>query len=488
MKSRTTALVILLAAGFIAASCDSRAALTRRRIRAVESGLLRDVFLKGQRPERLKLRERMAFYRVPAVSVAVADGLRLEWARAYGSAGPDDGLPATPETLFQAGALSQPPAAAAALRLVEAGRLALDADVNAVLRRWRVPRTDLTVRSPVTLAGLLSHSAGFGGDLLAGTPAGRPGPDLLQVLDGQAPAANPPVRPAAEPGSRDLPSEAGYAVLEELLTEVSGQPFPRLMKELVLDPAGMTSSTYETPPPEGWRGRAAAGHVADGRTLPSGWLDYPARAARGLWTTPSDLVTFGCAVMSAAMGRTPGLLGAAAARSMLTPRVGVHGLGFVVEGRTREKLLVSLRGRTDGFAAALVMVPDKEQAAVVMADSDNGMFLIDEILRGLSAAYLWPYFKPEEKPLYRLAPDVIRDYPGRYRIAPDYILEVTVEDPGLVVKPTGQAATKFYVDSASVFFSIEPPARIRFQRDDSGRVDRLILFQGDQIREALRID
>ncbi|MCJ7586730.1 MAG: beta-lactamase family protein [Candidatus Aminicenantes bacterium] len=489
MKTRNMiVLFVLAAAGMSAASCDSRAALTRKRIKGVEKGLLHAYYFKSRKPQPLNLQDRMAFYRVPAVSIAVVDGLRLEWARAYGTktAGAVD--PATPETLFQAGALSQPPAAAAALRLVEQWRLGLDADVNAVLRRWRVPGTGPAARIPVTLGGLLSHSAGFGDLVLAGTPRGKFGPDLLQVLNGEPPAVNPALRPVIEPGTRDIPAESGFAVLEELLVEAGGKPFPSLMKETVLDPAGMTLSSYESPLPEEWRRRAASGHLRDGRMIEGGWLDYPARAAKGLWTTPSDLAVFGIAVMEAAMEKPSRLLGATAARAMLTPKVGVHGLGFVVEGRTRDKLLISLEGRTNGFSSMLVMIPDKGQAAVVMANGESGEFLIVEILRALSAAYEWPYFKPEEKPLYRLDPAVIRDYLGRYRVTPEYILEVAAEDPCLVITPTGQAPTKFYVDSQAVFFSIDPPARVRFQRDAAGRVDRLILVQGRSIQEALRID
>jgi len=489
MKTRSMiALFILVAAGMIAASCDSRAALTRKRLKGVEKGLLHAYYFKSRRPQPLKLRDRMAFYRVPAVSIAVVDGLRLEWAKTYGTKTAGAGDPATPETLFQAGALSQPPAAAAALRLVEQGRLSLDADVNGVLSRWRVPRTGPTARIPVTLGGLLSHSAGFGEWILAGIPRGKPGPDLLQVLNGEAPAVNPILRPVIEPGTRDIPSESGFAVLEEVLVEAGGKPFPSFMKETVLDPAGMTLSTYESPLPEEWRSRAASGHLRDGRMIEGGWLDYPARAAKGLWTTPSDLAVFGAAIMEAAMEKPSRLLGATAARAMLTPKVGVHGLGFVAEGRTRESLLISLEGWTDGFASMLVMLPAKGQAAVVMANGENGEFLIDEILRALSEVYEWPYFKPEEKPLYRLETAIISDYLGRYRITPEYILEVAAEDPYLVITPTGQAPTKFYVDSQAVFFSIDPPTRVRFQRDAAGRVDRLVLVQGRSIREALKID
>jgi CubicO group peptidase (beta-lactamase class C family) len=478
-------LVAVFAAG-LAVSCDSRASLTRSRIKAVEKGLVRARFLKGAKPEAFGLRERMAFYQVPAVSIAVVDGFRLEWARAYGMKAAGSSDPATPETLFQAGALGQAPAAAAALRLVEQGRLDLEADVNASLRGWRVPRTGSPGRGPVTLAALLSHSAGFEPVDLAGIPQGSAGPNLDQVLSGTPPAKNAPLRPSAEPGSRDLFSEAGFAALEKLLIDVGGRPFPALMKETVLDPAGMSESTYESPLSEAWRVRAAAGHRGDGRPVEGGWFDYPARAAKGLWATPTDLAVFGAAVMEAAAGKPSSLLGPAAARAMLTPRVGVRSLGFVVEGETRERLLVSLQGRTDGFASMLVMVPDKRQAAVVMANGDNGEPLIDEILRALSAAYGWAYFKPEEKPLYRLDPSVSGSYVGRYRLGSGAVLEVSAEDPFLVLTSAGRPPIKLYVDGETVFFSIDPPLRVRFQKDGSGRVDRLVLIQGRSLQEAVR--
>ncbi|MBN2206881.1 MAG: DUF3471 domain-containing protein, partial [Candidatus Aminicenantes bacterium] len=194
------------------------------------------------------------------------------------------------------------------------------------------------------------------------------------------------------------------------------------------------------------------------------------------------------AVMEAAAGRPSPLLGAAAARAMLTPRVGVRGLGFVVEGATPETLLVSLQGWTDGFASMLVMVPDKGQAAVVMTNGDNGEFLIGEILRALSAAYHWAYFIPEAKPLYRLDPAVIAGYTGRYRLGPETVLDVAADEQGLTVKAAGRAPARFFVESETVFFSMDTPARIRFQRDEAGRVDRLVLVQGRALSEAIRIE
>jgi CubicO group peptidase (beta-lactamase class C family) len=481
-KHAVMAAAAVLAIG-LAASCDARAALARKRIKAVEKGLLRAAYLKGLRPEPLDLRDRMAFYRVPAVSIAVVDGGRLEWAKAYGTKAAGAADPATPETLFQAGALGQAPAAAAVLRLVETGRLDLDLDIQRFLNLWRIRRSGPLARVPMTLGELLSHSAGFGAYEFPGVKRGQPLPSNYQVLDGEPPAVNPPVRLEFEPGTREVFSEPGLAVLEALLTEVWGGAFD----EMILKPAGMTGSTYKTPLPDGLLSRAAAGHLRDGTMIEGGWLDYPLAIAKGLWTTPSELAVFGAAIMEAGGGKPSGLLSAAAARAMLTPRLGVYGLGLVVEGRTHDTMVVSLEGRTEGYSALLAMIPDKGQSAVVMTNGDNGEFLIGEVFRALSAAYGWAYFKPEEKPLYRLDPAVVAGYAGRYRLATGEILDVAAEDPCLVIRSSGRPPLKLYVDGETVFFAIDRPVRVRFERDRAGRAERLILAEGRTFSEATRI-
>jgi hypothetical protein len=122
-----------------------------------------------------------------------------------------------------------------------------------------------------------------------------------------------------------------------------------------------------------------------------------------------------------------------------------------------------------------------------MTNSDNGPVLIDEILRAVSAAYDWPDYKAEEKPYYRLDPSLYHQYVGRYQITPDYVLDVAFEDYYLVIRPTGQAPTKFYVESETLFFSVDPFIRIQFRKDDRGRVDRLVLWQQDFEQQGTKI-
>ena len=103
----------------------------------------------------LNLEAAMEALKIPSVSLALIDGDRIAFASAYGAS-------ATPETLYQAASLSKFVAAVGAMRLVEAKRLDLDADVNTKLTSWKVPSNGFDRAHPVTLRGLLSMTAGIG--------------------------------------------------------------------------------------------------------------------------------------------------------------------------------------------------------------------------------------------------------------------------------------------------------------------------------------
>jgi len=92
--------------------------LTPEHIRAVESGLVSPVALKGRPIPRFTIEERMKALNVRGVSIAVIQNYEVEWAKAYGVADLETGRPVTTETLFQAGSISKPVAAMVALRSI----------------------------------------------------------------------------------------------------------------------------------------------------------------------------------------------------------------------------------------------------------------------------------------------------------------------------------------------------------------------------------
>ena len=213
------------------------------------------------------------------MSLAVINNGLFKWAKGYGVAEAGGGRKVTTETLFQAASVSKPVAAMAALRLVQEGKVGLDDDVNTHLRSWKVPPSPAANGKPITLRELLSHSAGLNVHGFGGYPAEAPRPTLHQVLDGQ-----PPANYAADPRRGGAGDQDAVFRRRLLRGPAAGRRHHRPTvpggdEELVLDPIGMTASTYEQPIPAARRPRPPGRHGGDGSPISGHWHVYPEMAA-----------------------------------------------------------------------------------------------------------------------------------------------------------------------------------------------------------------
>jgi len=477
-------LLVSLVLNFI--QCETQESLTKKRIKSVEQGLLRGVYLKGTRPEKLSLFDRLQFYRVPGVSLAVMDGFQIEWARGYGTKNIAQAEPVDENTLFQAGALSQVLATLATLSLVDEGLIELDQPVNTYLRRWKMPIYSVNRQRRLTIRDILTHSAGFYEIEFQGYTPGDSLPTLVDILEGKSPARNPKLYPVYPPGTQRVYSEAGFVLLQLLLEDVTGQDFAQLVKERVIQPLHLANTTFECPLPPALQARAAQGYNRQGQPLPGGARIFPQQAAAGLWTTPTDLLHLSLALIKMARGEERDVISPLLIREMLTPRLGLQAMAFLVEG-SGDDLRFYLEGYNPGFSAFLVVYPSRGQGVAIMANSDNGLYLSEEILRAVAANYNWPHFQPEEKTPYRLPVEIYQEYVGRYEVNPQYHLDVRYEDYYLIIHPTGQVPTRFYAESKSTFFAVDPYIQIQFLRDRQGRVTGLVLRQKRTRVEAKKV-
>jgi amino acid adenylation domain-containing protein len=276
--------------------------------------------------------EALARGNVPGAAVAVLHGGELVAVETFGTAAADGSAAVTPDTLFQVGSMSKHVTAFGVLRLVDEGALDLDTDVNAYLSGWRVPTAP--GEPPVTLRHLLGHLAGLTLPQPKGFARGQePLPALLDLLYGRPPATNPPVTRELPPGTAFRKANVHFTVVEQLLTDLTGEPFPELMRRLVLDPLGMRDSSFDQRFPETSGRPVAVGHTEDGAPLAGGWLLRPDMAAAGLWSTAADLAQLALAVRRSRLGRPLAPLSAARAEEMLTPHpASSYGLGTVIDG------------------------------------------------------------------------------------------------------------------------------------------------------------
>jgi CubicO group peptidase (beta-lactamase class C family) len=443
--------------------------------------LLPPVLLKGEKG--YSLEERMRHYKVEAVSVAVIRDFRVLWTEARGFADREAKEPATTRTLFQAGSISKPVAAAGVLRKVEGGKLLLDRDVNEYLKSWKLPENELTAKQKVTLERILSHSAGLTVHGFPGYAAGEPVPTVPQVLDGAPPANTAPVRVELEPGSKMQYSGGGYTIAQLVMTDTLGKPFPELMRELVLAPLGLTHSTYEQPLPADKLRLAAAGYRASGTLLPGQRHTYPEMAAAGLWTTSEDLARFAIAIARARRGDPGSFLSKEMALRMTTPFSGDVGLGFFMQKRGGETFF-GHNGADEGFQALLIMHREKGYGAAVLANSDNGIALADEIVAGLRREYKWA--NDPELEVVKVAPDDLALLSGRYQTNGDEAFSLTAKSGRLFGKPPSGEEYELYPISHDLFVRKDRPTRYRIERSGH-EVTGILLLSGSERVAARRM-
>ncbi|GIG56668.1 hypothetical protein Lfu02_10400 [Longispora fulva] len=317
----------------------------------------------------------MADHNVPGVSVAVLRDGEVALVESHGVLRAGGGEPVTARTPFQVASMSKHVTAFATLRLAEQGMLDLDADVNRYLTDWRVPAGGV-----VTVRGLLSNTSGLSQSPSTLYEPGQPVPGLLDELRDRD------VRPELAPGTVFRKTNSHFAVLQQVLTDLVGRPFPELMTDLVFTPLGMADSSFDQRFPQWSDSTAAAGHDEDGAPVPGGYRLRTAVAAGGLWSTAADLARVACEIRNAARHNSSELLTRLSAEQLLTVVLpgSFYGLGTIVDDSGADTEF-GHGGESTGFRCMTMTRLNEGSGLVVLTNSESGRevhgFLADA-LRG----------------------------------------------------------------------------------------------------------
>jgi len=332
----------------------------------------------------------MKQFSVPGVSIAIIKDFKIAATYAYGVADAESGAKVTPDTMFQAASISKPVAAMVSLKAVQNGLFTLDQDVNTILKSWKMPDSPFTSERPVTPRSLMSHTSGTGdGFGFPGYAPGAPLPTVPQILDGLAPSNVRKVR-LERPPLKGFKYSGGAVLIEQLaLSDAAGKPFDEIARDWVLNPIGMTNSTYEQPLPAAREKQAARAHNRTATRMGDPWHVYPERAAAGLWTTPTDLARFAIEVQLAVLGKSTRVLSQASALEMITPvGVGPYAVGFTIQ-KEGEGWYFSHGGSNWGFQCGLIAHRLHGYGAAIMTNGDSGGSLIRELTKLIQQEYAW---------------------------------------------------------------------------------------------------
>lgn len=322
-------------------------------------------------------------YDVPAAGIAVLAGGEVLDA-AVGVLSTGTGVEATTDSLFQIGSVTKVVTATLVMQLVEEDLLELDMPVRRHLPNLRLGSDDAA--AAITVRQLLSHTAGFEGDIF--TDTGR-GDDCLEKYVAEL-SGVPQLFP---PGERFSYSNAGYCLLGRLVEVLRDMPFDDCLQEHLLSPLGLT---HTAPGPyEAILFRAAVGHI---RPAPSEeqvpapvWAMARSNGPAGsmLAMSPRDLLNFGR--MHLDQGRSPdgpsvlrpGTVTAMQEKQVGLPPLQVMGDSWGLGWELFDSLgtpVVGHDGNTIGQASFLRLVPERGVAVALLTNGGDPYGLHREVV------------------------------------------------------------------------------------------------------------
>lgn len=437
---------------------------------------------------------RMAELQVPGVAVGIVAG-GAEYAAGFGVTNLDHPLPVDPETLFQIGSTTKTVTATALMRLVELGKLDLDAPVRAYLPDFRV--ADATVSEEVLLRHLVTHTAGWLGDDF--TDPGR-GDDALALYVAEM-ADLPQVAPLGRYFSYN---NAGFSVAGRVIEVAAGQTYEDAIRDLVLTPLGMEHSYFF--PEQVMTQAFAAGHAAppddpDGApSVVAEWaLPRAVNPAGGITSSVQDQLRYARFHLGTGAATDTDVLSAASVAAMQTPHGPGGALGlYELDGVGVSWLLSTIGdqrlamhgGSTNGQQSAFVLLPDVGFGMTVLTNAEAGAMLAEETVLWVLDR-LYGLALPDPVVIEMPAAD-LAVYAGAYETGTGVILEVVEQDGALSLTatqdgepiPDGAGPLEMVGPDLAIFEIAGMPLYTDFVRDDAGNVS-WIRFSG---RLSARVD
>lgn len=435
--------ILVIAAILLSFNSSGQDKKLNNRIKEVENNLIPFVPVKDF--QGWNILDRMKYYKVPGVSIAVIKDYKIDWAKGYGLADTIQKIPVTTETMFSAGSISKFLMAVTALKMVEEKKIELEKPINNYLTSWKITENDFTKKTPITLRMLLSHSAGTSQTSYFGFTPSQSLPNIVEILSGAKISESRPVVVNSEPNKEFRYSGGGSMIAQLALMDVSKKSFTQLTQELLFDKLSMKNATFEQPLPSKFKKQSAWAYSS------TSWFKgmpyvYPQQAAAGLYASPTELAKFFIDIQKSYIGEGK-ILSKEMVQKMLTPQHNVSdgsykeqiGIGPFIMQRTDNKdpngVYFEFTGVNAGFLAyGMASVTNGNGVIIMLNSGDDVNGLGKEIRRAVAKTYNWTNFLPDEIEPVKLTETELDKMVGRYRMSTNEVLQIRKEKNYLVEK------------------------------------------------------
>jgi CubicO group peptidase (beta-lactamase class C family) len=411
-------------------------------------------------------------------SVLVAKGDEILFEQGYGMANLELNVANTPQTVFRIGSITKAFTAALILNLQEEDKL----NVNDALSKY-LP--DFPHAADITLQQLLNHTAGVYDYAESNPDLPKLAREHLTLDELIATFKDEPL--TFEPGTKWSYSNSGYVLLTKVIEIVSGMPYGEYLEQALVKPLGLTATGVEdarviTP------NRAAGYEQTPDGLLNARPIDPSIPSGAGaLVSTAPDLYIWDRALMTGKV-LSEDSRQAMFAKTVNTEQPGMtsyYGDGWMM-GERFGRQVIDHGGGIFGFSAMNAFYPKDEVVVVVLSNVED--FPSAQIAIDLAAiAFGKPYTLPTKNVAVQVDSRILEQYVGSYQLAPDFSLDITLEDGHLYAQPPGEDKLEIFPKSEAGFFLPAADVELTFTKNAEGVVDGLVFHQNGQDIPGKRI-
>jgi len=411
----------------------------------------------------------------PGVSILVARKGEVLFHQAYGLANLDWKVPATPGTVYQIDSITKLLTATATLKLVEEGVIELD-DLLSKFYPKIVPNANA-----ISILHLLSHTSGVVNQSKLGEkwlPHVREEftlEDILGMISDE---------PADFlPGERAEYNNNNYVLLGAVIEKVTGKTYAKYMEDEIFRPLGLKRTyygSYEQIVPN--RAEGYVNEVGRWKRAPFMSMTHP-YAAGAILSTVEDLYIWASAVSER------NFLSVEAFQRSLEPTItnsgepGAYGLAWLISDFQKTKAY-SHGGGSQGFSSAIILVPEFSTFVAVLSNNPLSKHGPTYVARRLAALAIGRPFEVQTKIMLPHAS--LRRFVGSYAFSSGQEVKIEANDNRLVFVVKGGAPVLLFAESQDTFFMTAVEAKIQFQLDNRGAIQRFVFIQGEREIPATR--